>query len=348
MHLLMLDSNLMGSRNEEVVESIRGWIEEDLSRCTQPVKIAVMHHPMVTVGSSLDDSVRAATMRHAYWETLRRGGISFLLCGHQHLYCRRERDGITQVMGVSGTKYFDGPDLSGMEAVHLFVSNATLFESDGNAVKMTTIDPAGQVLDTVVRSVPGRPEARMETAGDDPARGHVSSSGDGVDAGLWRNARIDHPLPEHRCMPDLPERLFVCGVGMPAPTHLAPSELHRLPHRTAWFSVYRRGRICQQKKTGILLEELLRDAGWTGEGDGLIVSGQKGMVTAVRRQELMTARRFSVTGEDLGAALPMLCRQEDGRLQLVTGQRTCHSYNGKEWIDGVTALEVIDLAVYCQ
>ena len=165
-HFLVLDSNQMGREEEEKVRTLRDWIRADLNRIRQPAVFAVLHHPMITVGTSPEDEDRAAFMRRTYLPLLEEAGVDMILCGHQHLYSRSrvlgapaEGDpGMIQLMTVSGTKYYEGWDLSGMEVSRERVSAATVFRADRTGIRLRTIDPEGNVLDELTR--PLRPKGR--------------------------------------------------------------------------------------------------------------------------------------------------------------------------------------------
>ena len=145
----------MGNRVKDAYKYIGAWIKADLTVNRQPVTFAVMHHPVYTVGTSFDDDVRAAAIRENYLKLLYRYGVDMILCGHQHVYARSEAKpdemadqyDITQIMGVSGTKYFDAKDKSSMACVRENTSVATLFETDGDTIKLKTIDQSGTVID---------------------------------------------------------------------------------------------------------------------------------------------------------------------------------------------------------
>ncbi|MBQ9060482.1 MAG: metallophosphoesterase, partial [Firmicutes bacterium] len=163
-HFLVLDSNQMGPAGSDQVQTLQEWIRSDLNGSCQPVVFVIMHHPMVTMGTSPEDEERAAFMRRTYLPLLEDGGADMILCGHQHLYSRSRvlgapaggDPGLIQLMSVSGTKYFDGWDLSQMEIVCEYVSTATIFHVGQKGIRLKTIDPEGKVLDELER--PLRPK----------------------------------------------------------------------------------------------------------------------------------------------------------------------------------------------
>lgn len=167
-HFIVLDSNQMGEAEEPRVETLQDWIRADLKNTCQPVIFAVMHHPMITAGTSPEDEEKAEFMRRTYQPLLEGAGVDMILCGHQHLYSRsrvigtpmKDDPGMIQLMSVSGTKYFDGWDLSQMEIVREYVSTATVFEADDAVIRLKTIDPEGNVLDELKR--PLRPKNRKD------------------------------------------------------------------------------------------------------------------------------------------------------------------------------------------
>lgn len=116
-HFIMLDSMIMGTRDEKTVNTLKLWIEKDLSASRKTWKIVIMHHPMVSVSGISKDEIRAKTMRENYLPLFEKYGIDLILCGHQHVYSRLEIGGekegktegknkIIQIMSVSNTKFY--------------------------------------------------------------------------------------------------------------------------------------------------------------------------------------------------------------------------------------------------
>ncbi|MCL1805700.1 MAG: metallophosphoesterase [Clostridiales bacterium] len=86
-HFVILDSNIMGAANEADI----AWLEADLSgeaAAAADWRIAVCHHPFLTVINSPKDEARAQTMRDSFLPLLVEYGVDLLLTGHQHNYAR--------------------------------------------------------------------------------------------------------------------------------------------------------------------------------------------------------------------------------------------------------------------
>lgn len=346
-HFLMLDSNYMGSPDPAVWAPIRRWIREDTAHTDRPVRIAVLHHPLYTVGSALDDDVRAAVMRRGCLDLFRSGGISMVLCGHQHLYCRCGiAGGITQLIGVSGTKYFDGPAMDRMEVAAVNVSTASILETDGKRLCLTTIDPAGSVLDhceKMIRQPVYRPPQVTASGTACPAAGEARS-------GPWLDHR-DAPAASLRETGNLPVTslpqpapgiLRLGGVGFDGARYLSHAVLSGMPARRQRFSLRRRGRLCHVDVTGVPLFDVLGRAGWNGTGDGLLLGGRAGASYALPLQALLDGRCFETDRAD-APVVPVIAGEAEG-LRLYAGQTDPGQYNGKAWMHALHTMEVIDLS----
>ena len=167
-HFIVFDSNFMGNGREDVVAHLRGWMEHDLAASSKPVTIVVMHHPMFVIKETFNDYARAELMRQEYMELLDQYGVDFILCGHQHIYARSkafggsgalDEKGMIQLMGVSGTKVYND-QLTG-EMIDVFDNEpvATVFETDGKTIRLTTINEEGNTVDTFARGVRPKPQA---------------------------------------------------------------------------------------------------------------------------------------------------------------------------------------------
>lgn len=153
-HFIVLDSRYMDNPQREASKYLGAWIKYDLATNRQPAVFAVMHHPMYSTGSSIDDDIRAKAMRENYLKLLYRYGVDFILCGHQHIYCRTGGQAdVTQIMGVAGGKRFNIKKAENFETYVGNVAATTLFETDGNTIEMETFDEEGNCIDRYVQSV---------------------------------------------------------------------------------------------------------------------------------------------------------------------------------------------------
>ena len=171
-HFLVLDTNVMGTKDPERISLLQDWIREDLQTNQRPVTFALMHHPMFTVGTSEEDERRAEVLRRHYLPLLEEFGVDMILCGHQHLYCRTkpcesgDDPGLLQLMGVSGTKLFDAWETSDIELVREAVSTATVFHVEEDRIRLQTLDSEGRTMDELSRKIRKKPGNVIQTTSD--------------------------------------------------------------------------------------------------------------------------------------------------------------------------------------
>ena len=326
-HFIFIESDYMGNRRRDAVQYIQNWIMEDLASNGKPVAFAVMHHPVYTMGTAFDDDVRADAIRDNYLELFRSLGVDFILCGHQHVYSRsmESGDGITQVMGVSGTKFFDSWDKRDMDAVREYVSVATLFETDGETINLKTIDKDGKVLDEYTQRA--RPiEARLansaaESAAEAGVRGETDplkpSNEEGISVSFSDEAES--------------EILFT------------DEDLERFEVVEVEYSVMRRGRLRYERKRGFRLSDLLAAAAERAKasyaaGTVLILTNGGGRQKVLPFNEVMRAWRYE-TEEDW-SSIPAIITDEEGSYRLYFGQQTAGHYNGRGWMRDVRQIQL--------
>lgn len=153
--------------SDEDYERIRDWIRDDLEDVPENAwKIIIMHHPLYPVHT---DRV-AAQVKEQWGALLEEGGADLLLCGHQHVYCRSlpltggladYENGITQVMGVSGEKFYSSADEFNMERTVYEVSNYQIIRVQGESLELQCFDRDGNELDYATLS-------RSGSGSDDP------------------------------------------------------------------------------------------------------------------------------------------------------------------------------------
>lgn len=345
-HFIVLDTEFMGTRQPEGISFLQEWIRRDLESAGDKALFVVMHHPMFTVGTSLDDEVRAGIMRKNYLPLFEEFGVDFILCGHQHMYCRSrsEADGPVQIMGVSGTKLWDGYDLSEMACVREFIPTATVFTVEQGRIRMRTIDEEGRAVDEFERPV-RKKKADGDANRSDPAR---------HDASRRKSFQQDVPrcgsLQRDPFRPN-PERGLILKAADGRETALPWETLNRLPLREMTYSVMRRGKRREEVLRGILLEDVLRldgiEPAMQPTHTGLFMTSAEGRTFAVSLRDLMDGKSFSEEGETL--APPILVPDRDGRMgagfRLVCGQNSPAEYNGRKWKRGILSVEVISLDV---
>ncbi|MCQ4636881.1 metallophosphoesterase family protein [Anaerovorax odorimutans] len=136
------------------LDSINGWLEEDLTRSSSRWKLVVMHHPAygISDGDPIYDAIREE------WEPVfERGGVDLVLCGHQHLYMRTKEIGdITYVMGNSGKRrstYFNGENVPEYtESLNATDSNYQIIKVTEDKLTLESYDEEGQIIDKWTKS----------------------------------------------------------------------------------------------------------------------------------------------------------------------------------------------------
>ena len=180
-HFLVLNSWVYSGeqRLEDAdYDRILSWIRQDLRAADDRTwKIAVMHHPLYAVHS---DKV-SDLVQENWGPVLQEGGVDLLLCGHQHVYCRSlpmtdglvdEARGITQLMGVSGEKFYSSADETNMERTVYGVPNYQIFHINGNTMEIQCFGRDGQELDYATLS------SRHEAGGTGTGHSHFADVAD--------------------------------------------------------------------------------------------------------------------------------------------------------------------------
>lgn len=324
-HFMFLCSEYMGNRSPEAIRFISNWIRTDLKACTKSAVFAVMHHPVYSLGTSFDDDVHAAAMRENYLRLLQDCGVDFILCGHQHTYARTKDPGdgpyVTQLMGVSGTKYFDAWDKSNMAAVREYVSAGTVFEISGETIRLKTINADGIVLDEYEQQV-REPEKHVEEIDgtacveSDPLR---PSNKEGI------SLIVDDKT-----------------------VRFTDKQLNQFEAAEIEYSVMRRGRLRYEVKRGIRFSTLLEEARVRDVDCRkiLILADSRGHQKALRLDHVLNAWKYSpANGENhsawSGSSVPALIIKEHGSYMLAIGQQNPDQYNGRDWMEDIRQIEVI-------
>ena len=341
-HFIFLNSDYMGNRNKDAYKYIGAWIKADLAVNRQPVTFAVMHHPVYTVGTSFDDDVRASAIRENHMKLLYRYGVDMILCGHQHVYARSEakpdeaagRYEITQIMGVSGTKYFDAWDKSNMACVRENISVATLFETDGDEIRLKTIDQNGAVIDEYSQKARA-PKKRKCASCKHFSECRGTGRFEMFEAEQRVRAGHDPLKPENKEGIRVGTRLFTDNT------------LQGLEQIEATYSVMRRGKRKHETWRGFRLGQLLEMAGIeasSAEGEALILTDSKGYQKALPLGQILVAWRYENnvgnTTESVRNVVPSIISRDDGTYRLVTGQQAPDEYNGRNWMVDIRQIDV--------
>lgn len=328
-HFIFLSSEYMGYRSRSAVDYISSWIREDLAATTRPAAFVVMHHPVYTMGTSFDDDVRAAAMEKNYLPLLAECGVDCILCGHQHVYSRTERSAVTQIMGVSGTKYFDAFRKDNMAVVKEFVSVATLFEVDEETIRLKTIDADGNVLDEHAQQVKR------------PAKHYAEGS------------RMVHP-EQDPLRPSNKEGITVRSGDRVV--HFTDEELDGMEIVETEYSVMRRGRLKYEVKHGFKVSALLEaaqidvqiDAQIDGDRPGriLLLTDSRGRQKALPLDQVLTGGRFRKAERSAGeewecTRVSALLVAEGKQYRIVFGQQEPEEYNGRGWMEDIRQIEII-------
>jgi len=157
-HVIMLDSNIMGAANEKDIEWLRADLES-VAALQAAWRIVVMHHPMWPVAENPKDAARAETMRESFLPLLEEGGADLILCGHQHTYARSlpmsgdsaaldGRKGIAQIMAASGGKQSYAAGDWEYVSVSADAPNYLYVTASDDELTVTAYDKNGKPFDT--------------------------------------------------------------------------------------------------------------------------------------------------------------------------------------------------------
>ncbi len=179
-HVVCLSSSIYlneqlnaGTMTAADFDRISQWITADLANSDATWKIVVMHHPAYAVVS---DTTADAVL--ANWEPIFADAqVDLVLCGHQHVYMRtKAMDGVTYVMGVSGSKFYAAPaGVSYSQCMIGYTSNYEIINADSNNLTVTAYNSAGNSLDTVTLAAKDRSITPV-TVGDVNGDGTITSA----------------------------------------------------------------------------------------------------------------------------------------------------------------------------
>ena len=142
LHLVALASELPAHPHKLGKQQL-AWLEQDLTANTRPYTLVMSHDPAYPLGPHAGSSLDVyPDERDAFWKVLQKYKVNAYICGHEHLYFRSQRGGVTQLIaGASGSNIYAG--YGGGE--FQFYTLLTVTDS-GIAAKV--IDPTGKERDT--------------------------------------------------------------------------------------------------------------------------------------------------------------------------------------------------------
>lgn len=118
------------------------WLEEDLAANKKPYTFVFSHDPAYPVGPHTGSSLDAfPVQRDRFWRILQTHKVTAYICGHEHLYNRSQKGGLTQlVIGTSGSAIYGG---YGGEFYHY-----ASFEVTQTGVNAKVFDSGGKLRDS--------------------------------------------------------------------------------------------------------------------------------------------------------------------------------------------------------
>ncbi|MCL2654466.1 MAG: metallophosphoesterase [Coriobacteriia bacterium] len=150
--VVLLDSNLLGSLDEDQIRSTQQFLTQALARRAGRNLIFVMHHPLFPLTNDPKNATRARSMMKNYGSYFKQATL--ILCGHEHSYARYTdpATGITQVMGNASAKVYTPVDTHrpGLAALVEAGPVITRLSSDSASVTLKTFDISGNLIDSCV------------------------------------------------------------------------------------------------------------------------------------------------------------------------------------------------------
>jgi len=154
-HYTVLNANVF-SGEENLTDSdftaLADWIRNDLQSSRATWNIVMLHQPALPLAA---DSVCSAVK--ANWVPIFEStGVDLVIEGHQHVYSRSYpmyggkidyTNGITYLMGVSGSKFYSTADETYAAKTIYNTSNYEIFEVDGSHMYVSSYDKNGNLLD---------------------------------------------------------------------------------------------------------------------------------------------------------------------------------------------------------
>lgn len=104
-HFVVLDSD---KPKENIINDVqRNWLEQDLARNKKANTFVFFHEPAWPVGAKIGESLDVEGKdRNALWEILVRRRVTAVFSGHEHIFSRKQVNGLYQFV-VGNTDSFD-------------------------------------------------------------------------------------------------------------------------------------------------------------------------------------------------------------------------------------------------
>lgn len=155
---IMLDSSFftgarqitMGTKSWNAKASeIDRWLARTLRTSKKTWNIVVVHHPIYGMHDLFTVS---SEMRERWLPIMKEEHVDLVLSGHQHVYMRTiKMDGITYIMGVSGSKrskYYKGFNKPVYcESVYSAGANYQIFRATTDVIEITSYSKTGNIID---------------------------------------------------------------------------------------------------------------------------------------------------------------------------------------------------------
>ncbi|MDR0906796.1 MAG: metallophosphoesterase [Oscillospiraceae bacterium] len=159
-HVLVVNSWVFSGEQkltEAQLDALDAWVALDLAASNATWKIVLTHVPLYPIHS---DTTGVKAREH-WIDIFQQYGVDLMLVGHQHVYSRLKpmtggapdyEDGIVQIMGNSGLKFYDSADETYAERTIYNVSNYEVLSVDGNSLTVQAFDIDGNELDYLALS----------------------------------------------------------------------------------------------------------------------------------------------------------------------------------------------------
>ncbi|MCZ6681503.1 MAG: metallophosphoesterase [Candidatus Poribacteria bacterium] len=143
-HFIALDTNQsIGKMSPQ-----RYWLEKNLSSTDKPHVVAFFHHPPFGVTKGRGDNKR---VKNAFHDLFVRHSVNLVVSGHDHLYYRTQRNGITYITtGGGGAPLYDVDNMLPQLPSDTWgkYHHVVHFTVTGGLIKGTVIDIDGKVKDS--------------------------------------------------------------------------------------------------------------------------------------------------------------------------------------------------------
>ena len=249
-----------------------------------------------------------------------------------------------QVMGVSGGKHFEAWDKSSMDAISENVSVATIFETDGEIIKLRTIDAGGRVFDEYVQQA-RLPKKRKCGTCDRFSECRGTGKFELLEAEESARMQGDPLKPANTDGISVIYRSKEPDSGAEkGSVYFSNEDLAGLEKVEIEYSVMRRGELRYETKRGFRLDDLLERAGELPkepEADqkstaALILTNSEGRQKILPLYEVMNGRRFGRPSE----VVPAIITEEDGGYRIIYGQQNAAQHNGRGWMRDIRQIEI--------